>query len=131
MLDIQSANVCIDNLTLTVNTENDCSKIIGTADCDINVDTDSGTSVDKHTFTESLTSDSLNETSPSPDTCCTVEDSRTDACDCPCITCQVPVTSAIVAAILLKVLPGKDYILSKNCINSSVLPGGLTSALHE
>ena len=88
MLDIQSANVCIDNLTLTVNTENDCSKIIGTADFDINFDTDFGTSVDKHTFTESVNCDSLNETSPSSDTCCTVEDGHTDACDCPCITCQ-------------------------------------------
>ena len=85
-LDIQSDNsdICNDTPTLTANTKNDCSK----TEFDISFDTDSGTSVDKHTFTESLTSDSLNETSPSSDTCCTVEDSRTDACDCPCITCQ-------------------------------------------
>ena len=44
---------------------------------------------------------------------------------------NVPVTHAIVAAILFKVLQGKDYILSKNGINSSVLPEGLTSVLHE
>ena len=68
--------------------DNDCTKMVGTADFDISFDTVSGTSEDKPTITESLTSDSLNETSPSSDTCCTVEDSRTDACDCPCITCQ-------------------------------------------
>ena len=62
-LDIQSANtnVCNDNTTLNVNVESDCSKMVGPADFDTSFDTDSGTSVDTHTFTESLTSDSPNE----------------------------------------------------------------------
>ena len=62
-LDIQSANnnFCNDNTTLNVNVESDCSKMVGPADFDTSFDTDSGTSVDTHTFTESLTSDSPNE----------------------------------------------------------------------
>jgi len=36
-------------------------KMVGPADFDISFDTDSGISVDTHTFTESLTSDSPNE----------------------------------------------------------------------
>ena len=83
-----NTNLCNGNLTLTVNMDNDCSKMVGTADFDRSCDTDSGTSVDTHIFTESLTSDSFNETSPSSDTCCAVEGSRTDSCDCSCITCE-------------------------------------------
>ena len=62
-LDIQSANtnLCNDNPTLNVNMESDSSKMVGPADFDISFDTDSGISVDTHTFTESLTSDSPNE----------------------------------------------------------------------
>ena len=62
-LDIQSANtnLCNDDGTLNVNMDNDSSKMVGPADFDISFDTDSGISVDTHTFTESLTSDSPNE----------------------------------------------------------------------
>ena len=76
--------VCFDSNSDTVNCSNvpssntDCLKNTKHSRCAnaLLFDTDSGTSVDKHTFTESLTSDSLNETSPSSDTCCTVEGSR-------------------------------------------------------
>ena len=62
--------------------------MVCTDDFDISFETVSCTSVDKPTISESLTSDSFNETSPSSDTCCAVECSHTDSCDFSCITCE-------------------------------------------
>ena len=117
--------------------DNDCSKMVGTADFDRSCDTDSGTSVDTHTFTESLTSDSFNETSPSSDTCCAVEGSRTDSCDCSCITCErvsdtCNCSSNNVKRVTRESLTfDKTVDVVKSCdfsINRSVLPESLTSA---
>ena len=134
---IQCTNLCNDNLTLTVSTESDCSKMVGTADFDRSCDTDSGTSVDTHIFTESLTSDSLKETSPSSDTCCDVEGSHTDACDYSCITHQRVSDNCNCSSNNVKSVSRESLNVDKTVdivessgfsINSSVLPERLTSA---
>ena len=136
---IQSANtdLCNDNLTLSVNTDNVCWKMVSTADFNISFDTDSCTSVDKHTFTKYLTSDSLIETCPSSETCCAVEGSRIDSCDYSCITCQRVSDNCNCSINTVKSVTRESLTFDKTVdvvessdlsINSSVLPESLTSA---
>ena len=138
-IDIQSGNTILynDNLKLTVNMDNDCSKMVCTADFDISFDTVSCTSVDNPTISKSLTSDSLNETSPSSDTCCVVEGSHTDSCDCPCITRQCVSDKCNYSSNNVKSVTRENVTFEKNvdivkssdfCINSSVLPERFTRA---
>ena len=95
--------------------DNDCTQMVGTADFDISFDTVSGTSEDKPTITESLTSDPLNETSPSSDTCCAVEGSRTDSRDYSCITCQRVSDTCNYSSNTVKSVTRESLPFEKNC----------------
>jgi len=111
--------------------------MVSTADFNISFDTDSCTSVDKHTFTKYLTSDSFNETSPSSETCCAVEGSRIDSCDYSCITCQRVSDNCNCSINTVKSVIRESLTFDKTVdvvessdlsINSSVLPESFTSA---
>ena len=110
--------------------------MVSTSDFNISFDTDSCTSVDKHTFTKYLTSDSLNETSPSSETYCAVEGSRIDSCDYSYITCQRVSDTCNCSNNNGKSVTMESLTFDKTVdvvessdisINSSVLPESLTS----